>query len=81
MTNRNTAQPETSVIFDTRGLADYFNNSESFWEKRRLAGDGPLYHKLGRKVFYRLADVEEWMAKRAHHSTSEYTDPEQTTAA
>lgn len=28
----------------------------------RIAGKGPPYHKVGRLVRYRRADVEEWLA-------------------
>ncbi|MQA65035.1 MAG: helix-turn-helix domain-containing protein [Alphaproteobacteria bacterium] len=81
MPNRDTAAPGTGTFFDTEGLAEYLSLSESYLNQMRVRGDGPKYHKIGRKVIYRLADVEEWLARQAHRSTSEYTDPEQAPAA
>jgi predicted DNA-binding transcriptional regulator AlpA len=35
--------------------------SDQYWATKRHFGDGPTYVKLGRKVFYRRADVEAWI--------------------
>ncbi len=40
-------------------------------ERHRLAGTGPEYVKLGRRVVYRLASVEAWAAANTFSSTSE----------
>jgi len=40
----------------------------------RVKGTGPLFVKLGRSVFYRLQDIEAWMAQNLHSST-ETTGP------
>jgi hypothetical protein len=40
--------------------------------KRRIAGTGPQYTKVGRKVFYREADLLAWLSARVHSSTSQY---------
>ena len=40
----------------------------------RVKGTGPLFVKLGRSVFYRLKDIENWVAGNLHSST-ETTGP------
>ncbi len=39
--------------------------------KLRLNGNGPTYCKLGRRVVYRPADLEEWLQSRTTHDTSD----------
>ena len=40
-------------------------------ERHRLAGTGPAYVKLGRRVIYKQASVEAWAAANTFSSTSE----------
>lgn len=42
--------------------------------KMRLYGTGPGYSKLGRRVVYRLEELEAWIAANRYESTSEYLD-------
>ena len=40
--------------------------------ERAEPGSDPLpFIKIGRRVLYRLADIEEWLARRTFHSTAE----------
>jgi predicted DNA-binding transcriptional regulator AlpA len=39
--------------------------------KLRLNGNGPLYCKLGRRVVYRVADLEHWLQSRTVRDTSD----------
>lgn len=39
-------------------------------EKYRLTGDGPKYLKLGRRVYYRKADLDDWLNSKSKKSTS-----------
>jgi hypothetical protein len=39
--------------------------------KLRLNGNGPIYCKLGRRVVYRIADLEKWLQSRATSDTSD----------
>jgi excisionase family DNA binding protein len=39
--------------------------------KLRLNGNGPAYCKLGRRVVYRRADLEEWLQSRTTRDTSD----------
>jgi predicted DNA-binding transcriptional regulator AlpA len=40
-------------------------------EKHRCDGTGPVYHKLGGRVVYTIADIEEWIDASARQSTAE----------
>jgi hypothetical protein len=39
--------------------------------KKRLSGDGPPYHKLGRAIRYSEPTLLQWMKSRQRLSTSE----------
>lgn len=41
-------------------------NTLQYW---RMQGTGPRFVRLGRGVFYRLKDIEEWMDDNVHSST------------
>ncbi|MBW9075681.1 helix-turn-helix transcriptional regulator [Agrobacterium deltaense] len=38
-------------------------------EKHRCEGTGPIYHKLGGRVVYAVADLQAWVAASARQST------------
>ena len=40
-------------------------------ERMRNAGSGPRFSKAGKRVLYRLIDVEEWLAEHSFCSTAE----------
>ena len=40
-------------------------------EKHRCDGTGPIYHKLGGRVVYAVADIQAWIKDSARLSTSE----------
>jgi predicted DNA-binding transcriptional regulator AlpA len=43
--------------------------SEHTLQGWRVSGDGPKYVKLGRSVYYRVADVTEWINGNVHART------------
>lgn len=45
--------------------------SESTLAKLRLNGNGPRYCKLGRRVVYRQADLEQWLQSRTTTDTAD----------
>ena len=45
--------------------------SVSFLAKRRLAGDGPPYIKIGRSIRYTDVGIASWIRSRQRMSTSE----------
>lgn len=44
-------------------------------EKHRCDGTGPVYHKLGGRVVYTVADLVAWIDACARQSTSEPLTP------
>jgi hypothetical protein len=60
-------------LLDTRDLQSRKAGSSSFYEKKRLTGDGPPYFKIGRKVIYRWGDVRAWLEQYRRTSTSQTT--------
>ena len=55
----------------TSDAAKIVGLSESTLTKLRLYGNGPTYCKLGRRVVYRLTDLELWLQSRAVKDTTE----------
>lgn len=55
----------------TRDAAQYCGSSASTFEKLRLTGGGPIYSKIGRRVVYRVDDLDEWLAANRRRSTSD----------
>jgi predicted DNA-binding transcriptional regulator AlpA len=67
VTNRPTV---TSVMLTPKQAARHLNLSVSWLAKRRLAGDGPPYVKLGGAVRYAEASLQQWMKGQQRTSTS-----------
>lgn len=65
-------QPPT--ILNAAQAAERLNLSVSTLAKKRLSGSGPAYAKLGRRVVYRIEDLDAWVAQNRYQSTSEYPD-------
>ena len=40
-------------------------------EKHRCFGTGPIYHKLGGRIVYTVADIDDWAAAGIRRSTSD----------
>ena len=60
-----------SSVIPTRDAARLVGLSESTLAKLRLNGNGPVYCKLGRRVVYRPADLEQWLQSRTARDTSD----------
>jgi predicted DNA-binding transcriptional regulator AlpA len=63
--------PETPKVITAKAAAGLVGLSESTLAKLRLNGNGPVYCKLGRRVLYRPADLEQWLQSRATRDTSD----------
>ncbi len=50
---------------------EYTLYAESTLEKFRCFGGGPRFSKRGRKVLYRLSDIDAWLSETMVNSTSE----------
>jgi predicted DNA-binding transcriptional regulator AlpA len=65
------SRPTTAPILLTpKQAARQLNLSISWLAKRRLAGDGPPYVKLGGAVRYVEASLQQWMKGQQRISTS-----------
>jgi predicted DNA-binding transcriptional regulator AlpA len=58
-------------VVTTAEAARVLGLSESTLAKLRLNGNGPIYCKLGRRVVYRTADLEQWLQSRTTRDTSD----------
>lgn len=64
--------PNHETYLTTEQVAERTGLSKSYFEKLRVRGDGPAYYKVSaRRVLYKLAELEVWMAERRRQSTSE----------
>jgi predicted DNA-binding transcriptional regulator AlpA len=59
-----------SILLTPKQTARQLNLSVSWLAKRRLAGDGPPYVKLGGAVRYVETSVQQWMKSQQRMSTS-----------
>ena len=60
-----TSRAERSV-FDTAAAAIYLGVSASFLEKLRMTpARSPRFLRIGRKIVYKIADLEAWANARA----------------
>ena len=65
------SRPVTAPILLTpKQAARLLNLSVSWLAKRRLAGDGPPYVKLGGAVRYAETSLQQWMKGQQRTSTS-----------
>jgi predicted DNA-binding transcriptional regulator AlpA len=62
----------TFALLDAQKAANWTGLSTSTLAKLRLSGEGPTYAKLGRRVVYRIHDLEVWIEAHRFKSTSEY---------
>lgn len=59
-------------ILSSQDAAQFIGLSASTLAKMRLRGDGPIFIKTGRRVFYARLDLLDWVESRKFSSTSEY---------
>jgi excisionase family DNA binding protein len=58
-------------LLDTEQAAARLRLSRRTLERLRVAGGGPQYYKLGRKVAYGESALDVWVNARRRNSTSE----------
>lgn len=61
-----------SVFLNAKQASQLVGISVSTLAKWRLSGAGPIYSKVGRRVVYQRSQIEAWMKRNSHASTSEY---------
>jgi len=54
-----------------KDVAAMLDMAESWVEQIRLRGGGPVYHKFGKNVRYRVEDVLTWVDGQRRFSTSQ----------
>ena len=62
---------KTKDRMPTPQAARYCVLSPSYLEKARVAGTGPAFLKLGRRVVYDVRDLDAWLESRRRTSTSD----------
>ena len=62
---------QRNQVLRTAEAAAYCGSSASTFEKLRLTGGGPVYSKIGRRVVYRVEDLDAWLNASKRRSTSE----------
>lgn len=63
--------PQDGLLLNTTDAARHLNLSKSTLAKMRIIGNGPRYSKLGRRVLYRIEDLNTWIMSNQRRSTSE----------
>jgi len=58
-------------LLSPKDAASYIHKSTSSLAKLRVYGGGPGYFKVGRRVFYDIADLDVWLQARRRNSTSD----------
>jgi len=64
---------DSVLVLNSKQVAPLLGLSVSTLAKKRLSGDGPAFSKLGRRVVYRVNDLEAWIGAHRFQSTSEYS--------
>lgn len=59
-------------LLTTTAAAEYLKVAKQTMAIWRLTGRGPTFRKIGRRVAYRKADLDNFIEKNTFNSTSEY---------
>lgn len=59
-----------SDFLDTAETAQILRLKKHTMENMRCIGNGPIFYKLGGRVFYRRADLRRWLAQARRRSSS-----------
>ena len=65
-----TGLPNSRLLIESEAAA-HLRVSRSFLAKKRCSGGGAPFVKIGRRVLYRLSDLEEFTERGKRRSTSE----------
>ena len=57
----------------TKEAAEFLSLSARTLEKHRTYGTGPTYRKIGGRVVYAMADLQDWAERGRRASTSDVT--------
>ena len=59
------------MILNTKQASKYLGLSDSYVEKMRVRGGGPIFKKIGRCVRYSTRDLDEFLDQKTLRSTSD----------
>jgi predicted site-specific integrase-resolvase len=59
-----------SKLFNTQAAADYIGHSAGTLHNWRVTGDGPVFIKPRKKVFYRKQDLDKWLEANGTSKTT-----------
>ena len=62
---------QDEMLISTDAAAILIGMSASWLTKSRMAGDGPRYLKIGKRVLYRPSDLWTWVEAHQRRSTSD----------
>jgi hypothetical protein len=73
MMNRHLSEKQKGgcLSLDTARAADYLGLSKTYLDKLRCFGGGPRFAKIGRRVIYRVSDLDAWLEQHMRGSTSD----------
>jgi predicted DNA-binding transcriptional regulator AlpA len=60
----------TQSLLTTEQLAEYLSTTTQRLAVHRVNGTGPRFVKEGRRVLYRMSDVEKWLDSNTRDRTS-----------
>lgn len=63
---------QSNVLLTPEQAAARLGVAKQSLAKWRVAGTGPVFAKVGSRVFYRPQDLDAWVETRLRRSTSEY---------
>lgn len=66
---------EPCVLLTTDEAGAYLRLSPRTLETYRVTGEGPVFVKLGKRVFYEQRALDEWLELRRRRSTSDPGPP------
>lgn len=61
-------KPKGHTRMDSTRAAEYLGRSRSWLDKARAAGRGPRYIAIGKRVFYRAADLDAYVESRVRET-------------
>jgi hypothetical protein len=59
-------------FLDAADASRYLNLAVQTLARLRCEGGGPVFCRAGRRIVYRVEDLDSWLAGRRFRSTSEY---------
>ena len=61
-----------SPFLTTKLAAAFLGLKPSTLERWRSKGEGPVFHKIGGRIYYTRADLDAWIESRRRRSTAEH---------